>query len=183
MLLPIRSQGFPNLIDELGVQSPMVGPFWNFESTVLPVVDVRGLRNKARSGVVYDGFASAGQIPTPAANSFLAQTNNQFFAGAWAIRVSFAWVNTTAANAFIAFRRFNDTFTVVLEEEIVAVVGQPATNEGEIGYGFKDYVLQKNSFGQPWAVQNLQALATAGTVLWASLRLRYLGEVEGPAGF
>lgn len=182
MLLPIRSQGFPGLIDELGVQSPLVGPFWNFESTVLPIIDVRGLRTKPRSGAVYDGFATAGSIPTPAANTILAQTNTILLAGAWAIQASCSWVNATAASANITFCRFNDTFTVVLERQVLATVGAVGSNAA-VGQHFQQFALQKNSFGQPWAIRIEQALATAGTVVEGALRIRYLGTVEGPAGF
>jgi len=183
MILPIRSQGFPDLITELGIQSPLSGPFWGFESTVLPTIDVRNPRNLPRSGVVYDGFASVGQIPLPAANSILAQTNTVLFRGAWALSLNWAWVNTTASNCFIAFQRWNDTFTVLLEEEILDVIGQPALGERQIGSGHRELVIQKNNFGEPWALTNLQALGAAGSVLYGSIRMRYLGQIEGPTGF
>lgn len=183
MILPIRSQGFPNLIDELGVQSPIQGPFWGFESTVIPTVDVRGLRTKPRSPAVYDGFASAGTIVTPAAGAFLAQTNTILLAGAWAIQLSWAFINASAGSANIIFVRMNDTFTVTLEREVVAIIGGTVATQGLVGYGSKQIALQKNSFGQPWALRVEQALVTAGTVVEGAIRLRYLGQVEGPAGF
>lgn len=183
MILPIRSQGFPELITELGLQSPLQGPFWQFESTVLPIIDVRGLQNKPRSGPTLGPASTAGQIPTPAANTFLATTNAVLFQGNWALRLSWAFVNTSPNNAFIAFRRFNDTFTLVLEEEILDTVGDPALGERSVGAGYRDIVLQKPSFGQPWAIQNLQAMAAAGSVAWASIRAVYLGDFPVPQGF
>lgn len=35
-VLQIKSQGFPSLVNDLGVQSPLAGPFWGLETTVLP---------------------------------------------------------------------------------------------------------------------------------------------------
>jgi hypothetical protein len=183
MLLQIRSQGFPNLISELGIQSPLQGPFWGFESTVIPIIDVRGARNLPRSGVVYDGFASAGQIGQPGANTFLAQTNNLFKRGAWAIYLSWAWINVEATNSILLFRRYNDAFTVVLEQEHLDIFGGTAIGEKRLGGGHREMVIQKNNFGEPWALVLQQAMPTAGSIAEGVIRVRYLGDVEGPSGF
>lgn len=36
-ILQVKSQGFPNLISDLGVQSPLQGPFWGLETITRPV--------------------------------------------------------------------------------------------------------------------------------------------------
>lgn len=183
MLLQIRSQGFPGLIDELGISSPLQGPFWQFESTVLPIIDVRGAKNLPRSGVVYDLFSTAGELATPTAGDFLATTNTLFKPGAWALRFSWAFANNSAGSAFLAIQRLNDTFTVVLEQEIVEAIGGTTLGMNRVGSGFTEMVLQKNTFGEPWGLRILQTLATAGSVVVGSIRARYLGEVSGPEGF
>lgn len=183
MLLQIKSQGFPEILTDLGIQSPLQGPFWGFESTVLPIVDVQKNTVRPLATTPYDGFASAGVLATPAAGAFLAQTNAVLFRGAWAIQANVAWVNTSATNAFVLFERYNDTFTLALESQPIATIGSTTDAEGKVGQVTREFVLQKASFGQPWALTVSNALATAGSVVWGSLRIRYLGEISGPAGF
>lgn len=183
MLLPIRSQGFPNLITQLGIQSPLQGPFWNFESTVLPTIDVRSLRNEPTTGMaVMDAFASAGQLATPIAGDFLA-TFGPLLIGAWALRFQWAWVNQSAGNAFLAFQRLNDTFTVVLQEDIIETIGGSTLAQRQVGANHLDLVLQNTFSDQPYGLRILQGLATAGSVVVGSVRGRFLGTVGDPSGF
>ena len=183
MLLPIKSQGFPNLISELGIQSPLVGPFWNFESTVLPIIDVRGVQVVPGAEPPYTGgAATAGILVTPAALAFLAQTNAVFNIGSWALYLSWSWVNASANTSYIYFRQFNDTFTVVLETEVLDVIGAAGTSRAT-GSGSRILSLDKRVFGNPWALQNSTALATAGSQVSGVIRARYLGDIPALAGF
>ena len=52
-ILQIRKQGFPAVLDELGVVQPLQGPFWGFEPTISPVIVVGDVSVKQSAGQPY----------------------------------------------------------------------------------------------------------------------------------
>jgi hypothetical protein len=70
-----------------------------------------------------------------------------------------------------------------LEQEHLDIFGGTAIGEKRLGGGHREMVIQKNNFGEPWALVLQQAMPTAGSIAEGVIRVRYLGDVEGPSGF
>lgn len=176
MILPIKSQGFPNALSTLGVQSPLQGPFWGFESTVLPTIEIASTNVRSSSGVPYVGRnANLGVIATPAANATLANSVVGWMpVGFWAIRATWYVLNTTVANGTtIELRRVNAAFVTQDFETMDLVTA--SGGQKNWAFGSRDIVLWNPEEGNQFVLVNVGNLPTAGSVAFGILRWRYLG--------
>lgn len=176
MILPIKSQGFPNVLSVLGVQSPLQGPFWGFESTVLPTIEVASTNVKSSSGVPWVGRnADLGPIATPAANATLANSVVGWMPqGYWALHCTWYCLNTTVANGTtIELRRVNAAFVTQDFETLDLVTASGGQKNYAIGS--RDIVMWNPTEGHQFVLANVGNLPTAGSVAFGILRWRFLG--------
>lgn len=122
-VLPIGNQGFPDLLNRLGIQPPLVAPFWYLSNVIQPVslVDQEVDITTIASPVLFGGLpSSAGFINNPAANAILADTG-QLPAGNYDLKV---WVSlysdTTGNGAMVLERRDAANAANIWSAEIMA---------------------------------------------------------------
>jgi len=174
MILNLQGQGFPEILKLLGVNQPLAGPFWAFESTILPVLNVGSTQVLSSSTPPMENFFTMGQIATPGATATLANTVISNLQKGWhALRLQMFWRNLTAARSEISLQRWNSVGAV--QETDYLVVIAPTGTAGENGQYTVDLVLQIPEFGDQWLLINTSALATPGTVVYGSIRTRFLG--------
>lgn len=95
-LLPVGSQGFPELLTRLGIQPPLVAPFWLLSNVIQPVsiVDQNLNVDAIVQPFVFETVAAGGETVNPAANTVIADTGPQL-PGTFQIYVSWAFEFTT----------------------------------------------------------------------------------------
>lgn len=131
MILQIKSQGYPGILEDLGVQSPFSGPFWGFEPTILPVVVVQDNGIQQNVGMPYlpANLISDTSIDPPATHALI-QTPN-LPAGKYAFQLDLAWANGAATANFILFKVRNFNGTVIRTTTVAGIANTGAA--GNVG--------------------------------------------------
>lgn len=98
-VLQIKSQGFPNLVQDLGVQSPLAGPFWGLETTVVPTYIVGASQPVPQLSTPYpfQNFDSSNSV-NPLAGAVIARTV-ALERGRYNLEVEY-WFSNAAASTF-----------------------------------------------------------------------------------
>lgn len=158
MLLNIKNQGFPTLLETLGVQQPLAGPFWGFESTVIPTFQIGNSSVNLNGGLPYRPADSIDAVAVnPLASAALIQTAS-LEAGRYAFKLNWTFINADVANSAILFKVVA-VGGAVLRTTAVDVIGEIATNRA-IGSGQDNFVEDLNNLDFIF-VENLNALAAA----------------------
>lgn len=129
MLLHIKSQGFPNVLNQLGIQSPLQGPFWGFESTVLPTYQIGCSSIQPTSVSPFKNIDqdTQGILVAPLAIDVIAYIGGAGYPlqrGFYAYEIDFWWVCTGAAtsNQF-ALQFWDATKTTARDLTLVGLTG------------------------------------------------------------
>jgi len=103
MPLQIKTQGFPSLIQELGIQSPLQGPFWGFEPTVIPIYAIGSNNVQAIAAMPYSAgdFASSVVVNPGLAQELVFSADLP--AGRYGFQLDFHYQNTTSIPSAIDF--------------------------------------------------------------------------------
>lgn len=170
MPLQIRSQGFPNILNALGVVQPLQGPFWGFEPTVVPNWQVGSNPLETSLGAVPylpEDLLDVTVI-APAASATLIQTPN-LKAGSYIFQINFTFINNTAGGGVILYK-VRDVGGTVLRTTSICAMGSNAA-PGSVGFGENRFIEQLN-LGDFIFIENLFALAGSDvrvTCRWARL--------------
>lgn len=170
MILQIKTQGFPNLIRDLGVQSPLQGPFWGFDPTVIPTYQIGSDSiNKNALGLPYPKANFIDDVAVnPGASAIPIQTPN-LEAGIWAFQVHWAIGNGSANSTFLLYKVANVGGTVIRVTAICCVA--PTGSSAAFQNGETNFV-EEIQEGDTIFLENLTALANADfrtTLRWVKL--------------
>jgi len=183
MLLPIKTQGFPQIIEQLGIQPPLVGPFWGFESTVIPTYLVGSsgilatslppfkLIDSDTKGVIVNpqtidtlAFIGDGGVPGP----------NRLQRGFYAYRFNYSFVNTGVAGTnYIQLQFWDSTGTVARDNTRVVMTGGTTVPPAQ-GEGFVDGVIEikeEGDYGRFSMVNN----SVVTMAVYLKVQFKFLG--------
>lgn len=175
MLLPLKNQGFPGVLDQLGIQSPMQGPFWGFESTVLPIYIIGSENIQQGTTFPYLRNDSADSTNTnPGASATLLQSPN-LEAGRYALRIFWA-INNSSVTASMLLFKVRDVLGTVIQTVALQPIGEDGSSQ-DMSRGSEEFLENLNE-GDFFFLENLAALASADVrVAWRWARL---GQVLRP---
>lgn len=179
MLLPIRTQGFPSLINQLGIQSPLQGPFWGFESTIVPVYEIGSSSVKSVGPPAYrlEDSDTRGMKTAPLAIDTLAligSLNRPAQRGFYAYHIRFWWVSTGAHGTNIFSLQFWDqTKTIARQNVLFGITGGttvPPASGSETYESVQEFV-EDGDFGEI----NMAMDGGAGLSVYVATKWRFLG--------
>lgn len=160
MQLAIKTQGFPSVLSKLGVQSPLSGPFWSFESTVLPVFQIGSTSIQSQTALITPpgNHLDVASVNPGAATAILTSPNQP--AGLYGIQITWSFGNG-AANATALLFKIRNLAGSVLRTWSLDTIGQAASSRD---FGRGEITLTENlNENDSFFLENLSAIAS-GTI-------------------
>lgn len=170
-MLQLKSQGFPDVLKLLGVQSPLSGPFWGFEPTILPIYIIGSESQQHTATFFSSRFNHQDSVTSnPGASAFLLDSP-AMSAGRHVIHLWWSFFNASANASTVVFKT-RDSGGTVINTIPITVVGATGNNmdhtRGETE------ICEELEEGDDFILENLSALATA------SFRAAWKWERLGP---
>lgn len=171
-ILQIRAQGFPELITRLGIVQPLQGPFWGFESTVIPTYKIGSLSTDTNASGLPYAPADFRQDTTLNPGAAVLITGPNMVRGRYAYQINVAWFNKTVTDSMLLWK-IRDSGAATIRTTACQAISAQANNFGAGGtvYNFIEDMDTDHSF--IW--ENLVALASAD--VRTSIRWLYLGPI------
>lgn len=174
MLLQIKNQGFPSLLTQLGVQSPLQGPFWGFESTVVPTFVLGSYNLQENVGAFpYQVTDQASSTIINAGSQTQLLQSPGLPQGRYAIKINWSFINAALVASSILFkiRQFN-TGSVL---RTVALTPMSAAGKGfDHGRGSENFE-ENMGDGDFFYLENLTSITPSE--IRTSWRFTRLGEI------
>ena len=173
MPLELKGQGFPEVLNKLGVNPPIRGPFWGFEPTVIPTFE---LGNASNAKVITDfeyiaGNWQDGVFVNPGAAVLM--TSPALERGLYAIWFHWTFGNGVAATSDILFKVRNAAASVMRTTAVDVIGGTGSSHD----FGRGEMVrIEPMEEGWDYILENLTALAAA-TIRLSTKFLR-LGDIR-----
>lgn len=126
-IMPIGTQGFPNLLTRLGITPELVSPFWYLSNTIVPVsiVDQNISVNAVQVPLVYNNRFDGSIQTNPTTGTTLAQTG-ALAAGTWSFKVVVAGRTTdSGANIRLRLRNAADSTDIWAQNLMVTQADTP----------------------------------------------------------
>jgi len=138
MILQIKTQGFPSIIKDLGVQSPLSGPFWGFEPTVIPTYQIGDLSVKLNAAQPYfPADIDTDSATDPGDNQALA-VSPALPAGRYAIEAGWTFGVGAANGSQMSFAVISSA-VVTLRQYFLEIMG-PAAGSRQYGSAQRFFV-------------------------------------------
>lgn len=158
--LQIRSKGFPQLVADLGVQSPLQGPFWTISTLAMPVYLVGSSEPTSVGPQEYSlNDVTSAQVANPLGSSIIAQTA-ALDRGKYAIRIDYWFNNQTAATFSELLLTTSDPTLGTTQLVSLDLIGFPTIGHNVV-QNTMEMGLEMPHDGGFFIVQNLTALTTA----------------------
>lgn len=171
-ILLLKGQGFPEVLNKLGVQLPLQGPFWGFDSIVVPQYLIGSSAIMQNTlGLPYNNPDFVEDIATNPGAALLLTSPN-LTEGRYAAQVHAAWGNASVTDSYLLWkvRQLSGAVKRTTAMTVIGNVAQSLSYGGEVWDWVED--MQE---GDSFFVENLTAF-TPGSIR-TTLRWLRLGDI------
>jgi len=171
-ILLLKGQGFPEVLSKLGVQLPLQGPFWGFDSIVVPQYLIGSSAIMQNTlGLPYNNVDFLEDIATNPLAAVLIVSPN-LTEGRYAAQVHVTWGNAGPTDSYLLWkvRQLSGAVKRTTALHVIGNFPNPESYGGEV-YNFVEDMQQDDSF----FIENLTAF-TPGSIR-STLRWIRLGDI------
>jgi len=125
-ILLLKGQGFPEVLEKLGVQLPLQGPFWGFDSNVVPTYEIGSSSIQQNSlGLPYRNVDFVEDIALNPLSALLLTSPN-LIEGRYAFQLHAAWGNASVTDSYLLWK-IRQLSGAVKRTTAVTVIGNVAS--------------------------------------------------------
>jgi len=171
-ILLLKGQGFPEVLSKLGVQLPLQGPFWGFDSIVVPTFTIGSSSLQQNTlGLPYNNVDFLEDIAISPGSAVLIQGPN-LTEGRYAAQIHATWGNVSVTDSFLLWK-VRQLSGAVKRTTALTVIGNVASPMAYAGmhFDFVEDMQEQDSF----LIENLTAF-TPGSIR-TTLRWIRLGDI------